>query len=93
VYRGRCAHHQPDHTRSGTRTTKRQVYNSKRWRLTRDRYLFWNPICDTSGCNMIATDVHHRTDLDQGGDPWDLDNLQALCHQCHSIETRRRQTA
>jgi 5-methylcytosine-specific restriction protein A len=88
VYRGRCATHQREHNRRTHR--HREVYNSKKWRITRDRFLFWNPICE---CGQIATDVHHHVDLDDGGDPWDEANLRALCHPCHSTETRRRQTA
>ena len=30
----------------------------------------------------------HVTPLDQGGDPWDLENLQTLCRACHIAKTR-----
>ena len=28
-------------------------------------------------------EVHHRTPLDAGGDPYALDNLETLCRRCH----------
>ena len=38
-------------------------------------------------------EVDHVVPLDRGGDPWALDNLQALCRACHVHKTageRRR---
>ena len=58
--------------------------------MTRRRKLADTPLCER--CGQIATDVHHRHDLAQGGNPWALDGLEALCHACHSRETRARQT-
>ena len=69
---------------------QRHIYSTKRWRITRRAYLFDHPICEA--CDReLATDVHHRTDIANGGDAWHPDNLQALCHQCHSTTTRSRQ--
>jgi 5-methylcytosine-specific restriction enzyme A len=91
TYRGRC--HQ--HARTRDRNTNRagyHLYRTKRWRITRDRYLAEHPICECEhDCGQIATDVHHRTPLDAGGPPWDFSNLQALHHACHSRQTRREQ--
>ena len=33
-------------------------------------------------------EVDHVTPLDEGGDPWELTNLQALCKPCHVVKTR-----
>lgn len=45
-------------------------------------------VCATPGCVSPATDCDHI--IPHGGD-WDLfirpDNLQALCHSCHSRKT------
>jgi 5-methylcytosine-specific restriction endonuclease McrA len=89
TYRGRC----PDHARHNERTINRagrQVYNTKRWSIVRRKVLFENPLC-ACGCGRIAEDVHHKRDLEDGGDPWDSENLEALAHDCHSKETRARQ--
>lgn len=86
--RGRCPTHSSERNVE-TRSANRPIYNTKRWRMTRRSFLFSNPLC--SKCGVVATDVHHRIDLQQGGDPWRFDNLEALCHRCHSRITRRRQ--
>jgi 5-methylcytosine-specific restriction enzyme A len=88
TYRGRCA----DHARTNDRSINRagtRVYSRKRWRKTRELYLREHPFCER--CGALGNDVHHRTDLADGGDPWDPANLEALCHACHSRVTRRRQ--
>lgn len=88
TYRGRC----PDHARTHNRDTRRAgapVYAGKRWQRTRDWQLYEHPLCDI--CGRIATDVHHRQDLADGGAPYNPDNLQSLCRSCHSRITRQRQ--
>lgn len=84
TYRGYC----PEHTRKKERrgTYGYHLYRSKKWRRTRARVLLDRPLCDE--CRAVATDVHHRVDLEEGGAPFDMDNLQALCHSCHSRITR-----
>jgi hypothetical protein len=89
-YRGRCRDHARSRNRE-TRSENRGIYNSKRWQITRSRYLFDHPLCEHPDCMDIATDVHHKVDIQQGGDPWAMDGLEALCHPHHSIETRARQ--
>jgi 5-methylcytosine-specific restriction protein A len=43
--------------------------------------------CHAYGRTTIATDVHHIIALRNGGENT-ADNLQPLCHSCHSIVTR-----
>lgn len=90
TYRGRCPAHTTKRNRQ-TRSANKPIYNRKRWQILRRRKLFETPLCER--CPEIATDVHHRTDIQDGGDPWDLANLESLCHACHSRETRRRMVA
>jgi 5-methylcytosine-specific restriction endonuclease McrA len=87
TYRGRCA----QHSRQRERQThgNKGIYATAKWRHTRKRVLFLTPLC--AKCGAIATDVHHRIDISDGGDLWALDNLEALCHPCHSKITRRAQ--
>lgn len=95
AYRGRCAQHARARQQqvNNHRQHQRHIYNSRRWRNTRNRYLRDHPLCecDNPTCYEIATDVHHRLDLELGGDPWHPDNLQALAHACHAQITRARQ--
>lgn len=88
-YRGRCAEHATQRDRTIQRAGY-HIYRTKRWRVTRNHHLHQHPLCD---CGRIATDVHHRTDIADGGDPWASSNLASLCKRCHSQLTRRRQTA
>lgn len=57
-----------------------------RWRRLRLMFLRAHPlceICEEAGLVVAATDVHHKLAKRDGGkDEWD--NLQALCHSCHS---------
>jgi 5-methylcytosine-specific restriction endonuclease McrA len=89
TWRGRCPVHRTQRNRE-TRSKNAKVYNTKRWRLLRRRKLFLTPLCEC-GCDRIATDVHHIKDIEQGGDPWSLDNLESLTHECHARITRARQ--
>jgi 5-methylcytosine-specific restriction enzyme A len=82
TYRGRCA----THNRARDREThpNKSFYNSKRWKATRKRVLYSQPLCP---CGEIATDVDHIVPIEQGGNKWAASNLQALCHRCHGQKT------
>jgi 5-methylcytosine-specific restriction endonuclease McrA len=88
IYRGRCPSHTTQRNRE-TRSPNKTVYNTKRWDLTRRHVLTQHPLCEQ--CGAIATQVHHREDIQAGGNPWALDNLEALCGPCHSRISRQRQ--
>jgi hypothetical protein len=45
-----------------------------------------NPLCVV--CQAPATDVDHIQPIADGGEPWDMANMQALCHSHHSEKTR-----
>lgn len=61
-----------------------------RWRRLREMYLAEHPLCaDPFGVHgatpVLATDVDHVLPKPAGDDSWE--NLQALCHACHSRKT------
>ena len=63
--------------------------NTRRWDAVR-RAVFerdgWRCVeCGRAG----LLEVDHVVPLKRGGDPWDPDNLQALCRRCHIEKTRR----
>lgn len=88
TYRGRCQQHARQRTQQ-TRSANAPIYNSRRWKITRRHKLSLNPICED--CDQrIAEHVHHKTDLQAGGDPWAIDGLEALCASCHNRTTARR---
>ena len=83
TYRGRCQAHarlkERDTNRAG-----RHIYNTAKWKHTRKRVLFEQPLCK---CGEIAVDVDHIVPLPEG-DPYAMSNLQGLCKQCHGRKTR-----
>ena len=77
---------------SAKRRRTNRFYNTKAWRETRrdvlERHLGCEQ-CARLGLLTPATEVDHIVPLSRGGDPYALDNLQALCRPCHSRKTRR----
>jgi 5-methylcytosine-specific restriction protein A len=70
-----------------------RIYDLQRWRRkggVRDQHLAREPLCrhcQQRGLVVAAVDVDHILAIEAGGDPWDHDNMQSLCHQCHSRKT------
>ena len=61
----------------------------KQWSWLRRKVLdaaSWRCAC---GCGRYANEVDHVVPLHLGGDPWALDNLQALAQGCHIAKTAR----
>jgi 5-methylcytosine-specific restriction protein A len=83
-YRGRCAEHAAVNERRTHNPEHRRIYNSKRWKVLRERVLTDQPLCP---CGQIASDVDHIKALEDGGDPWAPGNVQGLCKPCHSVKT------
>lgn len=81
--------HSKERERTITRAGK-ATYNSKRWQMTRRAKLDRTPICERCN-NELATEVHHRTAIADGGAEYAMENLEALCKSCHSRETRGEQ--
>ncbi|MES2819803.1 MAG: HNH endonuclease signature motif containing protein [Pseudomonadota bacterium] len=62
--------------------------NSAAWKRLRAQVLAEEPLCRAcaaSGLVSKATDVDH---ISNDGDDNSRDNLQPLCHECHSCKTR-----
>lgn len=89
-----CAQHKADaQAYDKNRGVSSQRGYGSRWRRLRKMVLNANPICaDPWGVHrktgevVPATDVDHIVPRSAGGTD-ELDNLQALCHQCHSKKT------
>ncbi|MBE3119852.1 MAG: HNH endonuclease, partial [Candidatus Atribacteria bacterium] len=73
---------QPD-TTDHRLSPSRRGYDT-RWRRARAWHLRRNPLCEL--CGKAATDVHHKRGIREGGNHA-AENLQALCHVCHSTIT------
>lgn len=67
-----------------------RFYKSKEWRDLRRSYLDRHPLCAMclkEGRYTIATIVDHIVPIRQGGARLDTNNLQSLCHSCHTIKS------
>ena len=92
---GYCAAHQPPKKdrRSAEAQTWRWMYGTEDWKRLRGDQLLREPFCRECarrGVRRRATDVDHIRD--HKGD-WavftDPENLESLCHSCHSRKTAR----
>jgi 5-methylcytosine-specific restriction endonuclease McrA len=83
-YRGRCPIHSKDENRR-QHSSPGRIYGLRRWQMLRRRRLSLNPLCVV--CGQLATEVDHIQPIEDGGDPWSLDNTQSLCASCHSSKT------
>jgi 5-methylcytosine-specific restriction protein A len=68
---------------------RRQVYQSKQWKATRQWVLNETPFCAV--CDSPANEIDHIIPLSKiymqqldGNLAYDTSNLQALCKSCHS---------
>ena len=66
----------------------REIYNSRRWQLLRlivkrrDGYR-------CRACNILGgpLEIDHIKPLENGGEPFELSNVQCLCTGCHILKT------
>lgn len=71
---------------------RRYLYTTKRWKhLARDIKLKepFCRVCKAQGRITLATQVDHIIPRFKGGDDWNLDNLQPICHPCHVEKSRK----
>ncbi len=87
-----CEEHQrlsPRRQYDQRRGTSAQRGYDGRWQKIRLWYLRKHPLCahcQAAGRVEAATDVHHKIPKRDGGTD-EEDNLEALCHSCHSKVT------
>ena len=75
---------------SRRKASQDNFYQSKAWKVLRmtvmERDCWLCQECLRRGIYNSATDVDHIIPRSQGGSD-ELDNLQALCHECHKSKT------
>lgn len=89
---GWCPAHRPRRAKRGASAQWHKFYLTRLWRDTlRPGQLLREPFCRACagrGLRMPATEVDHirphKGDWNRFADP---DNLQSLCHSCHSRKT------
>jgi hypothetical protein len=72
-------------------------YTNPRWRGLRARKLTANPYCECTDCEgkMVKADmVDHKVRIEDGGAPYEWDNLQSMRnHPCHDRKRAREKNA
>ena len=84
-----CPDHQPVRGGESRRLSPSQRGYDRQWQRLRRMKLARQPFCaecSRRGRIVAATDVDHIVPLANGGTNAD-DNLQSLCHSCHSRKT------
>ena len=74
------------------RETANAVYNTRMWGRLRKARLMEHPLCEKCGKNL-SVEVHHIVPIPRNADlltaktvGFDLNNLIALCRECHSAQ-------
>lgn len=82
---------QPVTASASNRRQRRKLYNSANWKSLRESFLRENPLCrmcaianKTVAANTVDHIIPHKGDTTLFVS-WD--NLQSLCHSCHSYKT------
>lgn len=68
---------------------KNPIYRTREWLLVRDQVLLRDGFrCQIRlpGCLGRANAADHRVELEDGGPPFDLGNLQAACRPCNTAK-------
>ena len=80
-----------------TNKPKNNIHHTNRWKRTSETKRRINPLCELcikEDKVTVATQVDHIIPLDQGGDPFVMNNLQSICNYHHNeknkAENRRR---
>ena len=69
-----------------------KFYHSAKWRKLRIQVLTKNPMCvhcQLNGNITLATVADHIKPVSQGGEIWQIDNLQGLCESCHNTKSSK----
>jgi 5-methylcytosine-specific restriction protein A len=75
----------PEQAKKDTRESAAKRGYGRRWQRLRLMVLARDPVCRMCG-RLESTDADHIVAKEQGGLDT-LENLQGLCHSCHSIKT------
>lgn len=68
----------------------KRIYTTPRWIALRNQYIAHQPLCEhclKDGLIVAGHAVDHIVEIEDGGDPWDWNNLQHLCQPCHNRKT------
>lgn len=67
-------------------------YNTPDWRRFRKVFIATHPLCvscEAKGIVRPSSVADHITPINQGGERFDPNNIQALCAKCHNTKSAR----
>ena len=85
-------HWQDNKPKQWTSDDLAKQYHTTRWRKLRKRFISQFPLCAeclTFDKVVEAKVVDHIKPIKDGGEMYDWDNLQSLCHSCHNSKSAR----
>ena len=68
----------------------RNIYRSKRWQIVRRKVIKRDGYRCRSCGRAGRLEVDHLVPIAQGGDPFDMSNLESKCRACHIGKTRNQ---
>lgn len=72
----------------------KNIYHTTRWKKLRALKVKLNPLCEHClkyGIAKPVEEVDHIVSILDGGEIWDIDNLQSLCRRHHANKTRHEE--
>lgn len=78
------------------RKADNSFYHSTAWRRLSKAFRQDNPICEEclkKGKYTPSAVADHIVRIEDGGEPLDRNNLQALCHRCHNKKSGQERHA
>lgn len=86
------AKHNADYNNFKRTQESKAFYNSTRWRALSKHQLTIQPLCQECLKNnrfIKAQIADHIVPIKNGGEKYDIDNLQSLCLSCHNKKTSK----
>ena len=62
-------------------------YNSTQWRKVASLHKKLNPMCVIEGCQNPVHTTDHIKPINDGGEPYNMNNLQSLCKRHNASKT------
>lgn len=86
-----CGGH-PERAHQGRSNPNRHIYDSMQWRRLAKQHKRENPLCVMCLKEGIVTPVYctdHSLPINEGGSPFDWNNLQSLCRSHHESKSSK----
>lgn len=91
MYEGRCRVHAIDRDREIKDASPwRWVYLDRRWRVLKRQVRREQLVCvgyRGETCYEVWTSLDHKVALQDGGEPFDRENVQGMCERHHNMKT------